>query len=150
MGDEGERGDRGGQPFLSHLDFEFGAFGGKRGVDIAHGDGPFERGREAAAGDAADLRITRIDQRAFAGGHPAVDGEPDALLRGPVGERFHHGFVTHPAAFLAAALGQRETEIGGDGIGFSGDVMAIERQARFEPQAVACAQTNRAHFDFGA
>ena len=27
MGDEGERGDRGGQPFLPHLDFEFGAFG---------------------------------------------------------------------------------------------------------------------------
>src|SRR3546814_1737449 len=47
---------------------------------------------------------------------------------------------------LAAALADREAEVGFGGVDFGGHIVTVKGQARFEPQRIASAEADRFHF----
>src|SRR5437764_15402601 len=102
MRNERHRRDAGVEQLGTLLQLEGGAGLGEVRSDIAHGNGPLQRGREAAAGDLADLIAFAVkDERAFADGLTALDVEADALLRRAVlklGEDTHSAWEAASAA----------------------------------------------------
>ena len=87
--------------------------GAARGGDIAHRNGALERGREAAAGDFADVIAFTIEyQRTLSHRLAPIDVEADALLRRlalKLGEDAHRA---GEAAFGTAALVDGEGQAG--------------------------------------
>src|SRR5690606_23586230 len=58
--------------------------------------------------------------------------------------------VAGEAALLAAATGYRPGESRSDGVGLAGEVVAVERQARLEPERIPRAEPGGLHLGLGA
>ena len=118
------------------------------GIYITHRDRMAQRGRETAAGDDTDLGIAREYLSTFARRQAALERQADPLAR----RAFHNLAIdalgTGVATLSAAPLVDAEDQPGLDRAGLGREVVAVERQARFEPQRIACAETNRLHLGF--
>src|SRR5262249_10866559 len=69
--------------------------------------------------------------------------DPDALARRPVGHLFPDTQGTRISALIAPAPTDRPDKIGLDGARRLVDVMAVKTEARFEPQGITGAKTDR-------
>ena len=108
------------------------------------------RGPEAAGGDAADLSARGVDDfRAFARRRAAVRPEADPLARRALGERRLDARRAGKAALEAPPLLDRPGEPGLDRIDRLVELVAVEAQARFEPQRIARAEADRRDFGIG-
>ena len=112
--------------------------------------GAADRGPEAAGGDAADLGARGVDDfRAVARRRAALQPEADALARRPVGERRLNARRAGKAALDAPPLLDRPGEPGLDRIDRLVELVAVEAQARFEPQRIARAEADRRDLRIG-
>src|SRR5437764_2001229 len=136
--------DTGVEQFAALFQFQRRAGLGEVGRDIAHGDGALERGREAAAGDLADLIAFAVeDERTLAHGLAAVDIEADALLRRAILELGEDAHRAREASLGAAALIDGEGQAGHHRRGIEVEVVAVERQARLKPKRITRAEADR-------
>src|SRR3546814_16600623 len=88
--------------------------------DIAHGDRRADAGRETARGHDADLVLAVEQLGALAHRQLAVDGEADAPPRRAVFEMTEDARRAGEILLLAAALADREAEVGFGGVDFGG------------------------------
>ena len=109
----------------------------------AERDGAIERGREAAGGDAADRGAGGIEDFGALAGRGALDEEADADAAQIAGEFLEDAWRAGEIGGLAAALGDGEVEPGLGGRDRLVEVVAVERQAGLEAQAVAGAKADR-------
>ena len=118
-------------------------------LDIAHGDGAPERGREAARRDLADDLAAEHDLRAFARDRLAFGEKTDALARRALGDLLLDDRGAGEAALHATFLADAPQENRLDGRGGGVDVVAVEAEAGFEAQRIARAQADRLDLRLG-
>src|SRR6185437_109731 len=134
------RGTRG----TAHGEAQPGTGLSERRRDIPHGNRTFERGREAAAGDRADLFAAGIDDRRVAARDlPAFRLDADAAPRRALRELALDDRGTGKAAFLAPPLLDRPGEIGLDRRRAFVNIVAVKAEPGFEPQRIARAKSRR-------
>src|SRR5688500_4919475 len=115
MGHEGRLSHFGLEDLAALLEQDFRAMHGGGGGHIGHGDRPFERRREAAAGNLADLRSLGVDdERTFANRLAPFDEQADALADRALFKLRGDALGTGETAAFAAALGQSESEVSFD------------------------------------
>src|SRR4249920_2878498 len=114
-----------------------------RALEVAHGDGAAERGREAARRHLAHDLAGECDLRALARDRLAVGQKTDPLARRAVGDLLLDDRGAREAALLAAFLADAPQQAGLDRRGRGVDVVAVETEAGFEAQRIAGAQTDR-------
>src|SRR5580704_4512192 len=119
----------------AHQELQGLALHGVLGSDVAHCDRPADRGAEAAAGYFPQCAPCVIDNLGVLARRRApVQTDADALAARPLDELAQYRGGTGEAAFGAAPLPDRPSEIGFDrGRGFV-DVMPIKAESRLEPQ----------------
>ncbi len=114
---------------------------GTVGVEVGHGDGFFEGGAEAAAGDEADFFFAGEYFHVLAGGAAAFEDEAGEFLFRALGFDFFEDILADVAAdfgiVIAFAVLDGEVQSGGDGIDGFGDFVAVEGHARFEAEGVS-------------
>src|SRR6218665_1851459 len=113
----------------------------------AEGDGLAQRWREAAAGDDADGGAGCIEDLCAFAGRGAFDDQADANADEFALTLREDACGAREVCCLPAALGYGKAEAGFDGGDGLVEVVAIERQAGLEAQAVAGAKTDG--FDAG-
>src|SRR5262245_2051904 len=84
--DEGHGHDLGRHGLAAHDEVDPGAVGRVGGLDVTHGDGAAERGREAAGRDLADGPASDDDLRPLARDRLALGQEPDTSARRTLGD----------------------------------------------------------------
>ena len=118
-------------------------------LDVAHGDGAAERGREAARRDLADDLAADRDLRALARDRLAVGQKTDPLARRAFGDLLLDDRGAGEAALLAALLADAPQQARLDRRGRGVDVVAVEAEAGFEAQRIARAQADRLDLGLG-
>src|SRR4051812_23132184 len=112
--------------------------------DITHGDRALERGGEAAAGDLTDLATLLVeDKRALPDRLTPLDLKTDTLLDRAVVELGKDSHVAGKAALGSAPLVDREGQAGHHRRRLEIEIVAVERQARLEPQRIARTEPDR-------
>ena len=141
-----------GQALAAHFRENLRAVGGKRCWQIAHRDRRIEARAEAARCDLADRLAgggVREQQRAFAYRRAALGPQADAAARRAFFEvrenLLRAGKTARAGAAAAAALLHRPFQRALDRRRRGVDVVAIETEPGFQPQAVARAETDRKH-----
>src|SRR5687767_2297658 len=102
VGDEGHWHDARREALAPDFDFELGAVGGMRRLDVGHGDRVAESGGKAPAGDGADLAVAGEDISALARGSAAFEREADQAPCSALGQLAQDAYRTGEAAFGAA------------------------------------------------
>src|SRR5476651_2368588 len=102
--DERHGNDLGGHRFAAYHELYFCAVGRLRLVDVAHGDGALEAGREAARRHLADGLAIDDDLRAFARDRLALGKKADPLARRTFGDLLLHDGRAREATLYAALL----------------------------------------------
>src|SRR5262245_47448148 len=97
-------------------------------LDVAHGDGAAERGREAAGGDLADELAGDSDLRPLARNRLAVGQQADALARCAVGDLLLDHGGAREASLRAALLADAPQQARLDRRGRAVDVVAVEAE----------------------
>ena len=118
-------------------------------LDVAHGDGAAERGREAARRDLADDLAADRDLRALARDRLALGQEADALARRALGDLLLDDRGAGEAALHAALLADAPQQARLDRRGRGVDVVAVEAEAGLEAQRIARAQPDRLDLRLG-
>src|SRR3546814_17105818 len=99
-----------------------------------------------ARGHDADLVLAVEQLGAFAHRQLAVDGEADALAGRAVLEMAEDARRAGEILLRAAALADREAEVGFGGVDFGGHVVTVARQPRFAPHRIARAEAEGLSF----
>ena len=123
-----------------------------RCVDIGHGNWRVGRGSEQAAGDLADRRAAgHIQSRVLAHRHALQRPQANAHAGAAAVDLWQQDGCTDEATGACAAIAahflHRPQQIGLRGRRVLIDVVAIQAQAGFQPQRIACTQANG--LDFG-
>src|ERR671912_2261302 len=112
-------------------------------LDVAHGDGAPEGGREAARCDLADRLAGDGDLGALARDRLAFGQQADAFARRALGDLLLDDSrareTTLRAAFFADAPQQARFDRRRGGV----DVVAVKAESRFEAQRISCAEPDR-------
>src|SRR3546814_15133599 len=110
---------------------------------MAHGDRRADARRETARSHDAD-RVLAVEQLGvLAHRQLAVDGEADAPPRRAVFEMTEDARRAGEILLLAAALADREAEVGFGGADFGGHLVTVKRHARFDPPRIVHAKSDR-------
>mmetsp|Transcript_23477 Transcript_23477/g.79940 ORF Transcript_23477/g.79940 Transcript_23477/m.79940 type:complete len:631 (+) Transcript_23477:1146-3038(+) len=125
---------------VAHLHLELGPRLGQRLVDVAHGDVLLQARGEAARGYLPDLVAVEVQHLGVLPGRGAGGDEAHAALRHALRHVLGHRLAAQEVELLAAALadGPRQARLHGADVLL--EVVAVQAQARLEPEGVARAQ----------
>jgi len=146
VGDEGEGRHGDGHVGAADIRDELGARLVVPGGHVAHGHGCAEGRPEPAARDRADdLAGGRAELRTVPHGLATDRPDADPVAQRTVGEPASHDLGAEEPAVPAAPRGDRPDEARLDGCGRAVEVVAVQAQPGFEPEAVPGGEAGEGH-----